>query len=404
MTMNATTADAAGKAQSGSECRGGRKKIGFLTVEDSTDRTSWSGTVFYMSDAIQRNYGDVVYLGPIHTRWTYLGKLLQRLSLRVLGKKYDYVRARWYAKRLAAIAQKRIAAQHLDCIVAPAAAAALAYLERPVPPVFFVSDTTFALVSNYYKSFSDYMPVSIRDGNRLAQLSMQHSAFVSFPSRWAAESAVNDYGIAATRVHVIPFGANLDHIPPAEIAFNRQSSGECRLLFLGVDWTRKGGDIALETLISLEEDYGIEAHLTVCGCELPRGVKHERLECHGFLDKRDPVQAEQLARLFEESDYLLLPTRSECYGMVFCEASAYGVPSITTDTGGVAGVVVEGSNGFLLPEEARGDRYAEVIAGLEGDESRYKQLCLSSRREYETRVNWDVWAEQVGILLDTVVE
>ena len=116
------------------------------------------------------------------------------------------------------------------------------------------------------------------------------------------------------------------------------------------------------------------------------------------------MQAEQLARLFEESDYLLLPTRSECYGMVFCEASAYGVPSITTDTGGVAGVVVEGSNGFLLPEEARGDRYAKVIAGLEGDESRYKQLCLSSRREYETRVNWDVWAEQVGILLDTVVE
>lgn len=381
-----------------------RRVIGFLTVNDARDRSSWSGTVYYMSEALQRNCGDVVYLGPIQTPWTYLGKFLQSLSLRLTGKKYDYVRAKWYASRLAAIAQKRIAKHDLDCIVAPAAAAALAYIRKPMPPVFFVSDTTFSLINNYYKSFSGYLRVSITDGNQLAKLAMDRARFVSFPSRWAAKSAINDYGVAPEKIHVIPFGANLDNIPNAEVANKRQLSGECRLLFLGVDWIRKGGDIALEALLSLEKDYGIKAHLTVCGCEQPRGVDHERITWLGFLDKRDPVQLRKLAGLFEETDYLLLPTRNECYGVVFCEASAYGVPSITTDTGGVPGVVAEGKNGYLLPEEARGDRYAKVIAGLENDEQAYRELCLNSRREYESRINWDVWAEHVGKLFDSVVK
>lgn len=33
---------------------------------------------------------------------------------------------------------------------------------------------------------------------------------------------------------------------------------------------------------------------------------------------------------------LLLPTRAECAGIVFNEASAYGVPILLTDTGGVS--------------------------------------------------------------------
>ena len=154
-----------------------------------------------------------------------------------------------------------------------------------------------------------------------------------------------------------------------------------------------------ETLLCLEEKYGIKAKLTVCGCHLPEGVEHERLTSVGFLDKRVPAQAEQLSQLFIETDYLLLPTRKECFGVVFCEASAYGVPSISTDTGGVAGVVAEGRNGFLLPEAARGDEYARVIAGIEADDNSYRMLCRSSRKEYEEHLNWDMWSRRLQSLL-----
>jgi glycosyltransferase involved in cell wall biosynthesis len=167
---------------------------------------------------------------------------------------------------------------------------------------------------------------------------------------------------------------------------------------------RKGGDIAVETLVSLEKDHGIMAHLTICGCRPPDGVAHERLTVIGFLDKCDPQQAEQLSQLFRETDYLLLPTRNECYGVVFCEASAYGVPSISTDTGGVSGVITEGRNGLLLPEAARGGEYAQVIASMEEDDESYREMCRTSRHEYDTRLNWEVWARHVDSLLDTLQE
>jgi len=377
-----------------------RQKIGFLTISDARNPRSWSGTYYFMGEALQRNVGDIVYLGPIETRLAIVGKLLNLLSVKLFGKKYDYSRSSWYARRVSILACRRIAAQHLDCIVAPAAASALAFLKRSEIPLVFVADTTFALINNYYDTFSNYLSISVNDGHRLARLAMQRADIVTFPSQWAANSARNDYGIDQDKLHVIPFGANLESIPLKDVALQRRRSGECRLLFLGVDWERKGGDIAFETLLSLEEKYGIRANLTVCGCHLPEGVEHERLTSVGFLDKRVPAQAEQLSQLFIETDYLLLPTRKECFGVVFCEASAYGVPSISTDTGGVAGVVAEGRNGFLLPEAARGDEYARVIAGIEVDDKNYSLLCRSSRLEYDNRINWDVWARHIQSLLD----
>ncbi|MCI0596961.1 MAG: glycosyltransferase family 4 protein, partial [candidate division Zixibacteria bacterium] len=95
----------------------------------------------------------------------------------------------------------------------------------------------------------------------------------------------------------------------------------------------------------------------------------------------------------------LLPTRYECYGVVFCEAAAFGLPVITTDTGGVSGVVREGENGYLLPYEAGGADYAQLIAEICADENRYNELVQKSRKEFEDRLNWDTWAQTVKRLL-----
>lgn len=377
-----------------------RRIIGFLTIAHPQDRSSWSGTYYYMGEALQRRCGDVVYLGPLDTRLVFVGKFLSRLCHVLFRKKYDYQRSFWYSKRVSALAKKSISAQPLDCIFAPASAPALACLKKSGIPIFYVSDTTFELLIDYYPSFSNHLSMSISAGHQVERAALHAADIVSFPSRWAADSAIEAYGVSPENVKVIPFGANLDKIAPRSVALNRRPSGQCRLLFIGVDWLRKGGDIALEALVSLEENHGISAHLTVCGCHVPAGVSHERMTVVGFLDKRDARKAEQLSRLFSEADYLLLPTRAECFGMVFAEASSYGVPSISTRTGGTSGAVVEGNNGYLLPEEARGGDYADLIAALEVDDENYAELCRRTRHEYETRINWDAWARDVDVLID----
>jgi glycosyltransferase involved in cell wall biosynthesis len=118
-----------------------------------------------------------------------------------------------------------------------------------------------------------------------------------------------------------------------------------------------------------------------------------------ILDKNDPAQYNEMTQLYREADFLLLPTRNECFGIVFCEANAFGLPVITTQTGGVPEVVRNGENGFVLPLKARGDAYARLIASIYGDDVRYTQLVLSSRAAYDERLNWDTW----GIAVNTII-
>ena len=122
-----------------------------------------------------------------------------------------------------------------------------------------------------------------------------------------------------------------------------------------------------------------------------------------YLSKKDEKQRKELDKLFETSDFLLLPTRGDTYGMVFCEASAFGLPAIATNTGGVSGAVKEGENGFLLPLEARGGEYAELIARIYRDGRRYADLVRSSRAAFDNRLNWDAWGISVTKLITELV-
>ena len=110
-------------------------------------------------------------------------------------------------------------------------------------------------------------------------------------------------------------------------------------------------------------------------------------------------QSDQICKVLSESHFLVLPTEFDDYGIVFCEASAYGVPSIAADVGGVSQPVREGKNGFLLTPDATAFDYAEKIKTVFSDKESYIRLRASSRREFETRLNWDVWGEQVNTIL-----
>jgi glycosyltransferase involved in cell wall biosynthesis len=118
-----------------------------------------------------------------------------------------------------------------------------------------------------------------------------------------------------------------------------------------------------------------------------------------FLDKNDARQAHELEKLYAMSDFLILPTRADAAPNVFKEANAFGLPVITTDTGGIASIICNGENGYMLPLAARGDDYADLIAGIYHDKQRYLRLAQSSRAAFEERLNWDVWGRRVHEIL-----
>jgi glycosyltransferase involved in cell wall biosynthesis len=274
------------------------------------------------------------------------------------------------------------------------------FLETDIP-IVLILDATFALQHNYLPQFSNLWEWSTDQANKVEEMAYQNVTALLYCSYWAARSAIEDYGVNPQKVHTIFFGANLDTIPSRELVLARKKSERCRLLFIGLGWERKGGAIAFETLLELEK-LGIQAELIVCGCTPPKGVAHERMRVIPFLDKNDERQNKEIENLYAMSDFLLVPTRCDAFGHVFCEASAFGLPSITTNTGGVPEVIRNGENGYVLPYNARGSEYAQMIAEIYQDDQRYTALVQSSRAAFESRLNWDAWGSAVTQVLQAL--
>ena len=382
----------------------GRKKIAFLTSIDPRDKRSWSGIFYQTAQALQRHCGDVIYVGPTSEVGRASGLHIQSKALlkKIARKYFVYDYHLMVARNYANAANQRFACEKFDVIVAPASLAQVAFLQADIP-IVVVEDGTFALLLNYYPQYSNLLPRSIHQMHAITMSGIQKASAMVYSSEWAVRSAIKDYQADPRKVHVVPMGANFDNPPGKEIAERKKRSASCKLLFVGVDWQRKGGEIAFETFLALEE-MGIQAELTICGCVPPKHFIHERMKVISFLDKNDPQQYRQMEQLYQEADFFLLPTRNECYGIVFCEANAYGLPVITTRTGGVPEVVRDGENGFTLVRGARGDAYARVIASIYEDEQAYSNLVKSSRAAYDERLNWDVWGHKLHDIIANITE
>jgi glycosyltransferase involved in cell wall biosynthesis len=278
---------------------------------------------------------------------------------------------------------------------------------RPAVATALVHDATFALLVGYYPEFSGLSQRSIRLGHRAYRQALQNASLLIYSSEWAAQSAVRDYGANPAKVHVIEFGANISNPPSRQEVTNmvesRLSTGEYRFLFLGVNWVRKGGDDAV-ALVKMLRSMGLPAFLDVVGCSM-QGEPESREFCteYGFLDQSKSEDREILERLLQNASFLLVPSLMECFGCVFCEANAYGVPSIGRNTGGVSQAIRPGINGFLLSKDGSNrTELTETIKNYLLNHSEYRRIAASSREEFEQRLNWGTFAEKTLRLLESV--
>lgn len=366
-------------------------KIAVLSTEDARNPRTWSGTPHHISESLVRGGMEVSHLGPLPAWPRRLLRLRKKLEARLgLPQCLPEVSVP-YARLCSRVAAARIAQlpERPDVLFAPASSPLVASLGTDIPLVY-LSDATVRLMLGYYPEFTGLSERTIRLAEDFERRAIARADLVVYPTRWAATSAVEDYGAEPGKILIAPLGANIEDTGPAE----PPADDVCRLLFVGTDWKRKGGDIALNVLRELEGQ-GVPARLTVVGSTPPGGVDAPGAEFVGYLDKNRPEDRERLAALYRQAHFFLLPTRNECYGIVFCEAVAYGLPSLATRTGGVPDVIAEGESGFTFPPEDDGRGYAARIVELWADRDRYRALRASSRRVYEERLNWDAWSAAV---------
>ena len=217
-------------------------------------------------------------------------------------------------------------------------------------------------------------------------------------SQWAANSVVNDCKCDPSRSLVIEFGANMDSDDIQPIT--PYQSGQLRVLFSGVEWERKGGDFAIETVKLLREK-GIDAVLNIVGIrELPSYCKsYDFIIDHGFLNKKDTLEYRRYIDIFKNSHIMLLPTKAECSAIVYCEAAGFGLPTYTYATGGTENYVINGLNGQTLsPSKGPNDFAADILKDIKSDNMR--SLHEGALRLYLEKLSWPAWSRRFKSIID----
>jgi len=379
-------------------------KIAYVSTYNSSDIERWSGSGYFMGKALEKQCGEVIHIGPLRKHRDKVLRAKQVFYTNVMRKRYIEDRASKVLKSYADQVSARLKDARVDVVFSPGTIP-ICYLESSAPIVFW-TDATVAGVIDFYPAWSDLCHESLRDANRMEQAALSNCRLAIYSSDWAAETAINAYQVDADKVKVVPFGANVEsvrNLNDIRIIVAQRRTDVCKLLFIGTEWYRKGGDIAVDITGSLNA-MGLKTELTVLGCHI-KGSVPDFVSPKGFVSKKTSKGRTLIDRLFAESHFLLLPSRADCVPVVIAEANSFGVPVVASDVGGISTAVRDDLNGYVLSSAEQFVPHAcSVILKSMESLSAYRELAIRSFGEYTERLNWQTAGRRVHELLENILD
>lgn len=109
-----------------------------------------------------------------------------------------------------------------------------------------------------------------------------------------------------------------------------------------------------------------------------------------YIHYAEKMEQKYLSGLYRASDFFLLPTRYDIFGMVLLEAMYYGLAVLTTDNGGSTMMIQDGVNGCRLELDA--SRWAGIIVRLHGEREQLEHMKRCAHETVADRYTWDVLA------------
>lgn len=204
-------------------------------------------------------------------------------------------------------------------------------------------------------------------------------AFHLLPLSWSCRgSLIDDYGIPADRITVIPPGIDITMYAPPDRHARGEAKRPLEVLFVGADFERKGGPM-LVALARAPEFRHVRFNFVT---KTYQGPTTENIRVFDDLASNSA----QLITLFRSADLFALPTRADSHAIATLEAMATALPVITTPVGGVSDVVVDGETGYLVaPDDVAA--VADRLRRLLGDRDLRLRMGSLGRNRVETRFN-----------------
>ena len=224
---------------------------------------------------------------------------------------------------------------------------------------------------------------------------LRAAAGVVVTSEWTRRQVLTRYAIPACRVHVARPGVDRVAAPARPVRGH--------LICVGVLGRHKGQDLLVEALADLAER---DWHCVLAGpldrdpdfvrqlqARITRLGYGHRVRLTGVLT------GAALSHAYTTADLLVVPSRSESYGMAVTEALAHGLPVVAAAAGGLPealGSAADGTRpGQLVPP---GDpaALAAALGVWLGDERHRHRLRAAARQRRSTLSGWDRTTQEVA--------
>jgi len=164
----------------------------------------------------------------------------------------------------------------------------------------------------------------------------QNAAITFLRSSNVRRSVLEEYGGLPEKAVLVYAGSNaqVDPVKTANTDYTHPV-----ILFVGLDWKRKGGSDLVEAFKLVRETLP-EARLTIVGA-----APNLHIPGCNVVGKLPP---QDLDKYYQEASLFCLPTYVEPFGIVFIEAMTAHLPIVATRVGAIPDFVEEGRNGMMV--------------------------------------------------------
>jgi phosphatidyl-myo-inositol dimannoside synthase len=216
---------------------------------------------------------------------------------------------------------------------------------------------------------------------RWERLNARRADVVIAPSGYSADVARREYGVAVSRIVVVPEPIELERWVALFAAARPRPHGGPAILCVARMYPRKRISDLLEASALLRRRIaGARVRIVGRGPEWDDVVRlHGRLGLGETVALLGDVSRERLAEEYVSADIFCLPSVQESFGIVFLEAMAAGLPVVACRAAAIPEVVEDGVTGLLAPPSSL-EGLASALEALVADPGRARAMGMAGRR------------------------
>ena len=338
-------------------------KVAVINTYNAKDISIWSGTPYYISIFL-----DSFFLNKV--KYIQIPEMKRSIRSNLLGLYFNKIRNKRYytwADEEHIENNKKMINLFLDeqyDLIITFQFYLVPLLKKNNNKVIHWNDANFKNLHNYYSGYSNFSNYSLKAAHNIQKQALQLSDIIIYSSDWAIDQAKSYYEVDIKKLRKILFASNLKVSLKAEeikaVVHNRKSP-VIKLLFVGADWERKGGEYAIKVLNELN-NRSYKTLLYIVGVNINYAFSHnQNIIQLGYINKNSDEGEKEMIQLYKDCSFFILPSMIDITPVVISEANSFALPVISMQTGGIPSQIEKDINGNYFQSSEFVNKATEFI-------------------------------------------